>query len=450
MKAKGYFWLLAALMGIALGFVTWVLFQQSFSWYIWVAEGLTVAVGALLYLVYHRVVRPIQLIGNGLDLLHEQDFGSRLRPVGQQDADRVVDVFNTMMGRLKDEKLHIREQHQFLDLLIASSPVGVVILDFDGKPAVTNPAARTILENQGQALTAVLEALPDGEQTTVHTDDGNIYHCTRSSFLESGFHRTFYLIEPLTQEVLKAEQKAYGQVIRMISHEVNNSMAGVSSSLETAQAILDSSALSILDSTAPVALSDAADLRALLALSTARCMSLSQFITDFANVVKIPEPRLEPIDLNAFLTSRLRFFESLCVGKQITLETDFSPEVGLVSLDPVLMEQVLVNIVKNAVESIDTTGTILLRTQPTSAQPATTPSTSAQPTTGGATLILADNGLGIPPQIATQLFTPFFSTKNNGQGIGLTLIRDILQKHHARFSLRTYPDGWTRFTIHYI
>ena len=99
-------------------------------------------------------------------------------------------------------------------------------------------------------------------------------------------------------------------------------------------------------------------------------------------------------------------------------------------LDPILFEQVLVNIVKNAAESIGQDGDIEIHV-------------SGNPVV----LEIADNGTGITKDNEDKLFTPFFSTKPEGQGIGLILIREILTKHGCQFSLKTYPDGWTRFKI---
>ena len=107
-------------------------------------------------------------------------------------------------------------------------------------------------------------------------------------------------------------------------------------------------------------------------------------------------------------------------------------ENPIVKMDTSLFEQVLINIIKNSAESIDEGGEIIIRTP-------------ASPLT----LEVCDNGKGISKEIESKLFTPFFSTKPNGQGIGLIFIREVLMKHGFSFSLRTYPDGITRFRIRF-
>ena len=115
------------------------------SWINIAVGGLIVL--ALLYLVvfYRKTARPLETIGSGMDLLREQDFSSKLREVGQHEADRVVLIFNKMMSQLKNERLQLREQNQFLDLLIKASPMGVVVMDYDHRVTDLNPAALKLL-----------------------------------------------------------------------------------------------------------------------------------------------------------------------------------------------------------------------------------------------------------------------------------------------------------------
>jgi signal transduction histidine kinase len=122
--------------------------------------------------------------------------------------------------------------------------------------------------------------------------------------------------------------------------------------------------------------------------------------------------------------------ETICQNRDIRIVMDLSPVSPIVDLDNSLFEQVLVNIIKNAAESIDHDGHIYIRT-------------SHNPVC----LEIADTGKGIDKATEAKLFSPFFSTKRGGQGIGLIFIREVLQKHNCTFSLRTYADGLTRFRI---
>lgn len=387
---------------------------------------------SLVYLVYfyRKVIKPLNSIAGGMDLLRAQDFSSRLAPVGQREADRIVQVFNRMMDQLKEERLRLREQNHFLDLLISVSPMGVMILTLDEKISMTNKAALEFMDEGPEenligksmdelngTLAEELKRLPKGATETIRLSNSRIYRCSRLSFIDRGFAHPFYLIESLTSDVMKAEKKAYEKVIRMIAHEVNNSVAGIASTLDTVN-----DALQTID--------DTEDLQEVMKVCIERSFSMSRFITNFADVVKIPEPQLEEVSLNDRVFACKRFMENVCQSRDIDLQMNLCEENPTVSIDTSLFEQVLINIIKNAAESIGEKGCITIRT-------------SASPLM----LEIGDTGQGISKETETMLFTPFFSTKPNGQGIGLIFIREVLMKHNCNFSLRTYPDGITRFRI---
>ena len=387
---------------------------------------------SLVYLVYfyRKVIKPVNSIADGMDLLQAQDFSSRLSSIGQEEADRIVRVFNRMMEQLKEERLRLREQNHFLDLLISASPMGIIILTLDEHISMTNKAALEFLNEETEEgilgktmdeltglLAEELSRMPKDTTTTIRLSDSHIYRCSRLSFIDRGFAHPFYLIESLTTEVMKAEKKAYEKVIRMIAHEVNNSVAGITSTLDTVDDALQT-------------MEDTEDIREVMKVCVERSYRMSRFITNFADVVKIPEPQLEEVQLNDRVAACKMFMENICQSRDITLQMELCEENPMVKMDTSLFEQVLINIIKNASESIGYEGKITIRT-------------SASPTT----LEISDTGRGISKEVEAKLFTPFFSTKPNGQGIGLIFIREVLMKHGYTFSLRTYPDGITRFRI---
>ncbi|MBR4922882.1 MAG: HAMP domain-containing protein [Bacteroidaceae bacterium] len=429
MKLKSLFFILAFLLAVVWAVLLFIATKEN-GWRFYLIEGLITL--SLVYLVYfyRKVIKPLNSIAGGMDLLRAQDFSSRLAPVGQREADRIVQVFNRMMDQLKEERLRLREQNHFLDLLISVSPMGVIILTLDEKISMANKASLEFMDEGEEenligksmhelngTLAEELKRLPKGATETIRLSNSRIYRCSRLSFIDRGFAHPFYLIESLTADVMKAEKKAYEKVIRMIAHEVNNSVAGITSTLDTVN-----SALQTID--------DTEDLQEVMKVCIERSFSMSRFITNFADVVKIPEPQLEEVPLNERVISCKRFMENVCQSRNINLQMDLCKENPTVSIDTSLFEQVLINIIKNSAESIEEKGCITIRT-------------SASPLM----LEIGDTGKGISKETETMLFTPFFSTKPNGQGIGLIFTREVLMKHNCNFSLRTYPDGITRFRI---
>lgn len=429
MKLKSFFYFLVLLL-MAVWVILLFIATQENGWRFYLIEGIITF--SLVYLVYFykKVIKPLNSIAGGMDLLQAQDFSSRLAPVGQREADRIVSIFNRMMNQLKEERLRLREQNHFLDLLISVSPMGVIILTLDERISMANKAALEFLDAGTEeevlnktmdeltgSLAEELDRMPKDTTATIRLSDSRIYRCSRLSFVDRGFAHPFYLIESLTSEVMKAEKKAYEKVIRMIAHEVNNSVAGITSTLDTVDDALQ-------------AMEDTEDLRDVMKVCIERSYSMSRFITNFADVVKIPEPQTEEVCLNDRVIACKRFMENVCQSRNISLRLELCEENPVVSIDTSLFEQVIINIIKNSAESIGENGEIIIRT-------------SASPLM----LEIGDTGQGISKEVEAKLFSPFFSTKPNGQGIGLIFIREVLMKHDCTFSLRTYPDGITRFRI---
>lgn len=427
MRIKGFFGILVFLL-LVLGGGLLFLSSRLNMIYFYIGEGLVLFILCYLPFFYRKIVKPLNSIGSGMELLREQDFSSRLSPVGQYEADRIVNVFNRMMEQLKNERLRLREQNNFLDLLIKASPMGVILTTLDEDLSELNPMAQKMLGVRQEdvlgkkmneidsPLAAELANVPKGETATVRLNDSNIYRCTHSSFIDRGFQHPFFLIESLTDEVMKAEKKAYEKVIRMIAHEVNNTTAGITSTLDTVEQALSTEE----------GMDDICDV---MRVCTERCFSMSRFITRFADVVKIPEPTLTLVDLNDLAFTCKCFMEGMCTDRNIKLRLEIDETLKEVKMDASLFEQVLVNIIKNAAESIEKDGEIIVRTL------------------SPAIVEVVDNGKGISKEVEAKLFSPFFSTKPNGQGIGLIFIREVLMRHGCTFSLRTYADGLTRFRI---
>ncbi|MCR4920627.1 MAG: PAS domain-containing sensor histidine kinase [Bacteroidaceae bacterium] len=361
-------------------------------------EGFIVLLALYLWFFYKKTLRPYDTLVGGMELVRDLDLTTRLAMTGQPETDVIVRTFNELLARLRSEHLSLEEQYTFLSLLVEASPMGIVQCDLDGKTISMNPAARQMVSPY---IKEAMQKLPLDQETTVRLPgEPQFFRISHLSFPDRGYRHPFFLIESLTDEVRRAEKAAYERIIRMIAHEVNNSVAGIIGNL-------------------PAGESD-------------RLRALSAFVTRFAEVVKIPRPQLQLCDLSEEVEACRPFLESLCTAARIRLEFHLTDEAIPVRLDTVLFQQVLINIMKNAVESIgDTDGLITITTSPSQ-------------------LVITDNGHGIPPAVAQNLFTPFFSTKPQGQGIGLLLIRDILTAHGCTFSLLTDPeDHLTRFTIHF-
>ena len=145
MKLKFYFLLLAIIILAVWGVLFYLTIEQHGALF-YITEALLTLSLIILFFFYRKVIKPLESIGNGMELLREQDFSSRLTTVGQAEADRIIQIFNRMMDQLKEERLRLREQNHFLDLLVSASPMGVIILTFDDDISLINKAALKFLE----------------------------------------------------------------------------------------------------------------------------------------------------------------------------------------------------------------------------------------------------------------------------------------------------------------
>ena len=375
---------------------------------------LLTALAGLAAFLWWYVIRPMRTIARGVELLREQDFASRLSPVpGNPWANRIVKLFNRMMEQLRSERLRLREQNHFLDLLVQASPMGVVLMDLDGRLTSTNPAADALMADPW--LRRRILDVPRGRTQLIQQNGRCILRVSHLTFMDRGFRHPFLLIESLSDEVRKAEREAYGRAIRMISHEVNNTLAGT---------------VSILDLLRQT--STDAEQSDMLETCSSRYRQMSRFVTRMADVVRIPEPTRRLVRVQDFVLSMQRFLETLCRGFGISLELDLCPAPVEAMMDATLMEQVVINVVKNACESSPGGSTVTVRV-----------------TDNPASLRVIDHGCGIRPEEEQNLFTPFHSTKPDGQGLGLMLVQEVLSRHGFAFSLHTDEGGETVFCIQF-
>lgn len=300
---------------------------------VWTIAAAAVALLSLAMLV-RSLMLPLRTIRNGMDLLRGQDFASTLRKVGQSDADEMVELYNALIGNMKAERLKNIEQADFLGKLIDASPMGIAICDFDGRIIEANSSFRRM---ETATVAAALDSLAPGQNVTVRQGDPQVLRCICGYFMDRGFRRTFYMVERLTDEVIKAETAVFNKIVRTMSHEVNNTMGGVVSVLET---------LADIHAAEP-------DVRQTLDSCVESCKALGEFMSGYSSVVKLPDASLKPVMPADMVAGELPFLQKLCPA-YITIVVECRGATETVLADSALMHRVFTNAVKNAVESIGT------------------------------------------------------------------------------------------------
>jgi two-component system, NtrC family, nitrogen regulation sensor histidine kinase NtrY len=377
--------------------------------------------------------RNLGFAAEGLRLIRDEEFTSRFIEVGQPEIDDLIGVYNRMVDHLRDERVRLAEQHHFLSQVLQVSPSGIVILDFDHRVATMNPAAERLLdtaaagiigqriESLESPLAAALSTLEPGEARVVGLRGARRVKCQHGTFIDRGFVRSFLLVEELTEELRQFERAAYEKLIRVMSHEVNNTVAASNSLLHSS-----------LNYAGQLDAASRQDFTEAIGIVIERTGQLNAFMRGFADVFRLPPPLLQPRDLVAVLEGIVRLLSAKPDAAGIVWRWDLDDSAVWVPMDRGQLEHALLNVLKNAVEAIDGEGTITLKVASRLGRPA---------------LVIEDSGPGISPEALANLFTPFFSTKPHGQGIGLTLVQEILTGHGFDYTLERTVEDTTRFTI---
>jgi nitrogen fixation/metabolism regulation signal transduction histidine kinase len=400
-------------------------------WFVAAEVLILVSIGFSVYF-FVSFSKPLKLINSGIESIKDKDFSMRLVKVGQEELDQLIEVYNHMIDRLRYERTLQQEQNYFLERLLTASPSGIIILDPDGKVKMMNPAAESftglklsdvkdalLISFSHNPIVKELACIPVNETRTVLVSGLLKYKVHCSYFMNQGFRNQFLVIEELSNEIYKIERSAYEKVIRTISHEFNNSIGPINS-------ILGSLKTHITNSEPE----QQSDYESAIDVAIQRNYALNDFIKRYAQIFKLPIPIKESCNINDLITRLEKIFHYEIQRNEISVSLNLTNNPLIWNVDVNQFELVISNVIKNAIEATGRGGAIKI-------------CTSADP----ASMSVFNTGQPIPDEVQKQLFTPFFTTKKTGQGIGLTLVREILQSHDMKFALQSLPDGLTRFTI---
>lgn len=408
-----------------------LLFRQSPLWLFAIELAFAISLVTGIHLA-RRGLGTATLGAEAARLVAEQELTSRLRPTGDSDADRLIALYNRIVDSLRAERVRVQEQQHFFGQVIGASPTGLVILDLDGRIADLNPAAERLLDvsradaigrplwQAGRLLADQLAGLAAGESRVVSLAGPRRVRCQRGQFMDRGFPRSFFVIEELTEELRRFERGAYEKLIRVMSHEVNNTVTAANSLLQSS-----------LTYTRQLPEGPRAEVEQAVGIVMARTEALGTFMRRFADVFRLPPP----VRTTAVLQEVVEPLVSLLRARPEWARLAWTWEAPVlpvtVAIDRPQFEQAVLNILKNAAEAAGPAGHVGVRMD-------VGPS--------GPRLMIEDDGPGFGAEVQENLFTPFFSTKPDGQGIGLTLVQEILVAHGFDYRLER-RGGLTVFTI---
>ncbi|MEL4237122.1 sensor histidine kinase [Shewanella xiamenensis] len=368
-----------------------------------------------------HLARSLNALEVGLLNFNDNDFSVSIPANGEGQLKALAELFNDSAARLRQERQYIYQRELLLDKVIQSSPNVMLLFNDHQKLMYANDAARHLFHIKGKmeglSLNELLQDLPDAlalalkqEKSGLFTmgeDDTETWYLSRGQFLLNNQQHNLILLKQMTRELNRQEVAVWKKVIRIISHELNNSVAPIASMVNSGRLLtkdLDNPKLKLIFDTIE-----------------SRTNHLSQFIFNYARFAKLPLPQRRQVAWQQLI-------EHLTQHYPFTLANELPAEMGY--FDQGQMEQVLLNLLKNAHESGSDPDEVTLTIRFQTLVDGT-----------GFIIKIEDRGSGMSEEVLEQALLPFYSTKQSGTGLGLPLCREIIEAHEGSISMHNRTDG---------
>jgi PAS domain S-box-containing protein len=402
----------------------WLLFSGDSSDRVRWTFGVLIVVCWLLFALAlrERVVRPLQTLSNMLAALREQDYSLRARRPNTEDALGLVMLeLNVLTDELKERRLGALEATALLQRVMGEIDVAVFAFDEDAALRLVNTSGERLLGATPERLlgrTATELGLGEclkGDAPRVlnlafPTSSGR-WEVRRGAFRQGGRPHQFVVLADVSRALREEERRAWQRLIRVLGHEINNSLTPIKSVAQQLQQLVSGNGSSELSRE---------DLDKGLELIAKRSESLTRFLSSYARLARLPPPRIGTVDVPAWVQRVARLETRIPVavtpGPAATLRADGDQ-----------LDQLLINLITNAADAALTTGGgVRVRWGPAAGSQEFE-------------VVVEDDGPGLPE--TSNLFVPFFTTKPTGSGIGLVLSRQIAEAHGGRLTIANRADG---------
>lgn len=440
--------ILVRVMGLlaTLILLTWMVARTD--WYVTMTLCLAAA-AAQVMLLTHYATRATREISRFLDAIAFDDTSATFSGFSRQSGFGELGLsMNRVLDQLRIGRKEREEQAQYLQNLIAHVPVALISIHERGAVQLLNLAARRLFagpcdsvagfSRYGLAFAATVENLKPGQASIVKMErvSGTLQlKAAATDVVLGGTRQRLISLQNIETELTAQELMAWQTVIRVMAHEVMNSLTPISSLAATARARVDESLARLPPEEAVrPGLEDASEALETLAR---RSDGLLHFVQNHRRLTKRFDAQLQIIAVRRVFSRLQRLLADELTSRDIDLVCRVEPETLEISVDPDLLDQALINLVRNAMEALRDT-------------PAGKITLSAFQDGGGHPVIaVADNGPGIAPDQREKVFVPFYTTKRQGSGVGLTLVRQIATVHGAATGISETPGGGATISIRF-
>ncbi len=395
----------------------------------------------------HYVERTQRDLTRFLQAIRYEDFSQSFTGAGLGSAyNNLKDAFNEVLEAFRKTRAEREENFQYLQTIVQHVGIGLICYTPDGRIELMNTAAQRLLrkphmrnvrelETVSKAFSETLLKLRSGDKALVKVQDEDellqiIVYATELRMRGESF--ILASVQNIQTELEEQEMEAWQKLIRVLTHEIMNSITPISSLASTVRGFLpDPAGASSLE---PETLSD---VHTALQTIQSRSEGLLHFVEAYRQLTHISRPDFQIFQVSELFARIVFLMQAECDKNDIALHTAIDPRTLELTVDPDLIEQVLINLMRNAVQAL-------------AGRPNARVDLSAQLDGRGRVIIrVQDNGPGILEDVQERIFIPFFTTKRDGSGIGLALSRQIMRVHRGTISVQSRPEEETVFTLRF-
>jgi len=413
---------------------------------------------ALLGAIVFQVAKLVEIVESSntniasfLDAIRFDDLSQRFKTDSHDPSVQKLHIeLNEALAKLRTSRKERDSEYQFFKNIVQHAAIGLLTFKKDGSIQIINSAARRLLRITKAEHLEDLKAVSEQLVSTFEKLKTGGRELVRIRFGDESLQLSVYVIElTLREEVVKLvsmsniqseleekEMEAWQNLVRVLTHEIMNSVTPISS----LAGIVEEDLKHRMEKPEEVPLKkdELEDMYLSLQTISKRSAGLIKFVKEFRNLTHIPKPKLADVALKELLEEMAQLHKKELADHNISIKVSVTPDSLLVRADKTMIEQVLINLIKNAIQSFDDEQTSKLI------------ELSGYPGESGNPVIsVKDNGAGIDIEALEKIFIPFFSTKKSGSGIGLSLSKQIMRQHEGNITVKSRLGEGTEFLLRF-